>query len=257
MNRNQRLAPLLVALLTASLLTPTADACTRVLWTSNGSPVLVGRNMDWMEDLGTNLWSLPRGVERNGLAGKNSVKWTSKYGSLIATAYEFAACDGINEAGLVVNALWLAESDFGKRDESLPGLSVSLWPQYYLDNFKTVAEAVEVTKSRRYQLVPVTFGEVKKMSSTLHLSLSDKSGDSAIIEFVAGKPVIHHGKQYTVMTNSPIYDKQLENAKQYRGWAVRSHCPEPRKRRTGLCERLTMPRTCQDRRITERQLPGS
>jgi len=45
--------------------------------------------------------------------------------------------------------------------------------------------------------------------STLHLSLSDASGDSAILEYVNGKLVIHHGKQYVVMTNSPIYSEQL------------------------------------------------
>jgi len=41
------------------------------------------------------------------------------------------------------------------------------------------------------------------------LAISDASGDSAIFEYVAGKLVIHHGKQYTVMTNSPVYDEQL------------------------------------------------
>jgi penicillin V acylase-like amidase (Ntn superfamily) len=49
-------------------------SATRALWTKDGQPVIVGRNMDWMEDMGTNLWSLPRGIERDGLAGKNSVK---------------------------------------------------------------------------------------------------------------------------------------------------------------------------------------
>ena len=34
-------------------------------------------------------------------------------------------------------------------------------------------------------------------------------GDSAILEYLGGKLTIHHGKQYTVMTNSPVYDQQL------------------------------------------------
>ena len=38
---------------------------------------------------------------------------------------------------------------------------------------------------------------------------SDASGDSAIVEYVKGRQVIHHGRQYQVMTNSPIYDEQL------------------------------------------------
>src|SRR5690606_40020271 len=45
--------------------------------------------------------------------------------------------------------------------------------------------------------------------ATLHLSLSDASGDSAIIEYIEGKQVIHHRRAYQVMTNSPVFEKQL------------------------------------------------
>ena len=43
----------------------------------------------------------------------------------------------------------------------------------------------------------------------MHLAISDPSGDSAIFEYIDGKLVIHHGRQYQVMTNSPVYDQQL------------------------------------------------
>lgn len=33
--------------------------------------------------------------------------------------------------------------------------------------------------------------------------LEDSTGDSAIIEIIDGKMVIHHGREYTVMTNDP------------------------------------------------------
>jgi penicillin V acylase-like amidase (Ntn superfamily) len=45
--------------------------------------------------------------------------------------------------------------------------------------------------------------------ATLHLSMSDATGDSAIIEYIDGKQVIHHDRKYQVMTNSPAFDKQL------------------------------------------------
>lgn len=35
------------------------------------------------------------------------------------------------------------------------------------------------------------------------------SGDSAIIEYINGKQVVHHGKEYRLMTNDPTYDEQL------------------------------------------------
>src|SRR5256885_1317047 len=45
--------------------------------------------------------------------------------------------------------------------------------------------------------------------TTLHLSMSDASGDSAIVEYINGRQVIHHGREYQVMTNSPTFDQQL------------------------------------------------
>lgn len=39
--------------------------------------------------------------------------------------------------------------------------------------------------------------------------MSDSSGDSAIIEYIDGKQVIHHSRDYQVMTNSPTFDQQL------------------------------------------------
>ena len=43
----------------------------------------------------------------------------------------------------------------------------------------------------------------------VHLSLSDASGDSAILEWLDGELVIHHGPEYRTMTNVPPYDQQL------------------------------------------------
>jgi len=194
-----------------------ADACSRALWSNSGKDMVVGRSMDWFEDTKTNLWLLPRGIERDGDVGKNSLHWKSKYGSVVAPIYDIASTDGMNEKGFTANLLYLVESDYGKRDESIPGMSVSLWAQYFLDNFATVAEAVKHTESHPFQLVPVTVGSANKPGNG-HLALSDPSGDSAVIEFIGGKAKIYHGKQYTVMTNSPPFAQQLENLKQYKGF---------------------------------------
>lgn len=95
----------------------------------------------------------------------------SKNGSLIVTAYDIGTAEGMNERGLVVNELALVESNYGKPPESATVISLSTWPQYVLDNHAT--------------------------------------GDSAVFEYVDGKLVIHHGKEFKVVTNSPTYDKQL------------------------------------------------
>gem|GEM_PF-7115338 len=51
--------------------------CTRVMWPEAYGSVIVGRNMDFHQDLHTNLWKLPRGVERNDRV-EGKLKWTSK-----------------------------------------------------------------------------------------------------------------------------------------------------------------------------------
>jgi choloylglycine hydrolase len=148
-------------------------------------------------------------MERDGAAGPTSIRWTSNYGSVVASAFEAATADGMNEKGLVANLLYLSESDYGKPvpgDKRLP-ISISAWTQYVLDNFATVAEAVAVLRTEPFHVVPVASPD--GAAGTVHLSISDSTGDSAVIEYIGGKLVIHHGRQYQVMTNSPVYEQQL------------------------------------------------
>ncbi|MCX5823637.1 MAG: linear amide C-N hydrolase, partial [Deltaproteobacteria bacterium] len=81
------------------------------------------------------------------------------------------------------------------------------WTQYVLDNFATVEEAVDAMRLEKFRVVTVAAPNGKPGS--VHFSMSDASGDSAIIEYIKGKLVIHHGRQYQVMTNSPIYSEQI------------------------------------------------
>ncbi|MGW9630927.1 linear amide C-N hydrolase [Agromyces sp. NPDC055520] len=190
--------------------------CTRVVWQNAGGAVIVGRNMDYHRDLGTNLWKLPRGIRRDD-GVKGELSWLARYGSVIATAFDMISVDGINEAGLSGHVLWLAESVYGDHDESRPALSQAVWLQYFLDNFATVAEAVawiERTDVAVVQLTDPASGEVP----AIHLALDDAQGDSAIIEYIDGAVEIHHGPEYRVMTNSPKYDQQLELLAQVEAW---------------------------------------
>ncbi len=195
-------------LASASILVPSAEACTRFVYHGAGDEVITARSMDWKTDVGTNLWVFPRGMQRSGEAGPNSTQWTSKYGSVIASGYDISTTDGMNEAGLVANVLWLVESSYPDYDGKTPGLSIAAWAQYVLDNFATVQDAVDALEKQPFTLVTDNVPGEKRLA-TLHLSLSDASGDSAIIEYIDGKQVIHHSRAYQVMTNSPIFEKQL------------------------------------------------
>jgi choloylglycine hydrolase len=200
---------LLSATLSLTLFAQTsAQACTRLVYLGANGQVITARSMDWKSDIQTNLWILPRGIARTGEAGPNSMKWTAKYGSVVATGYDISTTDGVNEAGLNANLLWLVESEYPKLDNTKPGLAISTWAQYVLDNFATVAEAVAALEKEPFTVVTANVPGEQRLA-TLHLSLSDSMGDSAIIEYVKGKQVIHHGRQYQVMTNSPVFDEQL------------------------------------------------
>jgi choloylglycine hydrolase len=186
-----------------------ADACSRAVYLGPENTVITVRSMDWVTDLGTNLWAFPRGVKRNGAAGPNSVEWTSRYGSVVCSAFEAATADGMNEKGLVANLLYLAESEYqaAPKNASQRAMCISVWAQYVLDQFGTVAEAVDALKKESFYVTPVMTPDGHE--GTVHLAISDPSGDSAIFEYLGGKLVIHHGREYQVMTNSPSYDQQL------------------------------------------------
>jgi choloylglycine hydrolase len=188
-----------------------ADACTRVLWNDNKLAVVVGRTMDWPESTDPILTVFPRGMSRDGgragaavAVAQNPAKWTSKYGSLVTTIYGIGTADGFNERGLGAHMLYLTATDFGLRDASKPGVQAGLWAQYALDNAATVNEALAILD--KIQVVMVS---ARGHDANVHLALEDASGDSAIIEYIGGKPVVHHGRQFTIMTNDPAYDEQL------------------------------------------------
>lgn len=86
-------------------------------------------------------------------------------------------------------------------------MSISLWAQYVLDNYASVSEAVEALRKEPFRIVTSVLPN--GAGAQLHLSISDSTGDSAIFEYIDGQLVIHHGKNYKVMTNSPSYDQQI------------------------------------------------
>jgi choloylglycine hydrolase len=208
--------PVGLAILVAGVFSATAAlACSRVLWSDQTGHVFVGRTQDWTEKINSSFRVFPRGIERTGAVAENPHKWTSKYGSVVVTGYDIGTHEGFNEKGLGAHILYLAgASDFGKRDPKQEAIGIMQWAQYYLDNYATVAEAVEAQKSFAFQIEPLILPN--GFPTLVHISLSDKSGDSAVIEYVGGKAQVYHDKRFTVMTNEPTYDKQIENLKQYR-----------------------------------------
>ncbi|HMP91687.1 MAG TPA: linear amide C-N hydrolase [Phnomibacter sp.] len=216
---------LLVMVLVLASSTP-PQACTRVVYKGPNGKIITGRTMDFSIEIPANQWIFPRGMKRNGEVGKNSIEWESKYGSLGISTWDIAIADGMNEKGLVANMLWLVESAYPafNKEGNQKGMAISLWAQYVLDNFATVKEAVDALGKESFAIVSDFIPGTDKFT-TVHLSISDATGDNAILEYLQGKLVIHHHPSYTVMTNDPPYEQQLAITKYWKNIPGKSFLP--------------------------------
>lgn len=185
--------------------------CTRILWNDNDQAKTVSRCMDWSESDEPQLWFVPRGVTRGGTGPDASHTWTSRYASVVTSMWDMGTVDGLNTAGLGAHALYLDPEDttFPAPDDR-PTLPNALWVQYLLDSYATVAEAVADIDAVR-----ITSPLFRGLEMGIHIAIEDATGDSAIIEPIGGRLVVHHGPEYTVMANSPNLDEQLANLARY------------------------------------------
>ena len=103
---------------------------------------------------------------------------------------------GINEKGLMVSQMWLDETRYPPAD-SRPAIGILEWIQYNLDRHASVAEVLADAEG------------VRPMSRvTIHYLVADATGDSAAIEFLDGKLVVHRGAAMPVraLANSTYAD---------------------------------------------------
>ena len=75
-----------------------------------------GRTMDFAQELGSRVQVVPAGNEWSATATGTPVPaltWTNTHGyvAMDAFGFDWAACDGLNDAGLSIGTLWLPETD--------------------------------------------------------------------------------------------------------------------------------------------------
>lgn len=213
--------------------------------------------MDWGFSFEDILFLNPPGQEMDGNGGDMSVMWTSKYGSITSSIIGFfsglgdaakkygtgiepgegcdnltfekdGATDGVNEMGLAFHLLELGKSHGTQYAQPSTTEEVNIsfmrWGRYVLDNFATVAEALEGLKKlttideRLCTGIEVTDGQTGAFLG-VHMAIEDATGDSAIIEHVDGEMQIYHSRtDALVMTNEPPFDGQKELLSKYEPW---------------------------------------
>jgi choloylglycine hydrolase len=184
--------------------------CSTFLIDDDNGPVY-GKNYDWMVDDGLVIVN-KRNVSKKAVttADDNPASWTSKYGSITFNQYgREMPLGGMNEAGLVIELMWLDETEYPAPD-SRSALNNLQWIQYQLDSFSTVEEVIATDSSVR--IVPA--GETK-----VHYLVADKTGDCASIEFVKGKLACHTRDTMPVKTlTNDTYAKSVDFLKRHEGF---------------------------------------
>lgn len=215
--------------------TGTLSACS-VFQISEGETAITGYNFDWHMPLNATAYVNPRGAKKVALApgGDKPAEWTARFGSVTFNGLgrEFPFC-GMNEAGLVVVQAWLGATKYPEVDER-PSLSELQWIQYQLDTAQTIDDVIASDRVVRIS---------KNTLAPLHFFVSDRSGKTAILEFLDGKLAVSSGEEMPIrlMVNTPYqqclsgYDKnappEAENrfsvgARMLQDWSEGSQSPE-------------------------------
>lgn len=196
------LSALLLVFVSISVSISTSQSCTTFFLHHDGRSVF-GKNYDWPMERGLVLIN-KRGLAKTAMPEPGRVdgpwaRWVSRYGSVTFNQYgrEFPM-GGMNETGLVIHMMALHKTAFPVPDER-PVIKALQWIQYHLDSFETVDQVIAHQSEIR-----ILFNE----KPGLHYLVADRKGNSAAIEFLNGKLVVHKNDQMPVkaMTNSPYAD---------------------------------------------------
>jgi len=217
-NRMIRLTAVLILFAILGLLHPCpGQACSTFVMSKDGR-VLFGRNFDFFTGIGF-VTINPRNTAKTALVypGNPPAQWVSKFGSVTFNQLgrEFPM-GGMNEAGLVVECLWLFQAGYPAADARAT-LTELQWIQYQLDNCRTVEE-VMATDSR-IRILP--------SATKLHFMVSDPTGKTGVIEFIDGRSVLYGPDRLPVkaLANNP-YGDCLAALKTFHGFGGSAAIPD-------------------------------
>ena len=212
--------------LAAMLTLSTAQACSEIFINKNGKHV-VGRNNEfganvtvhnatgYIGQVHTTSVNMP-----SQKIPKSALKtWTTKYGYVgrVINPILNQVTDGMNTEGVSIGYLFFAGTKYPTYNEksSKKVLAFSDIGTYVLARAKSTTEAIKLLKNLQLVEAKGALGySTDLVEYPEHISIRDKSGHSAIIEFIDGKTVFYEDAK-NVMTNAPSYKWQLENAAQY------------------------------------------
>ena len=184
-----------------NLIFSTAYPCTTFVLQQQDH-IIFGRNLDWITGSGF-VMTNPKNIKKVALVdpSEKPIEWIAKYGSVTFNQIgRDLPYGGINEAGLVVEHMTLEETQYPSKDNRY-AIGANQWIQFQLDNCSKVEEVINSD----------TLLRIVDATSKYHFLISDRSGNVASIEFLAGKMVSHfqNSLPVPVLANS-TYDSSLK-----------------------------------------------
>jgi len=193
--------------------------CTDFLLQAVDGSLVVGRSMEFGQDLGSQILVVGKGTEMQGNAPDfgSGLRWTTQYGyvGLNTARDQSLITDGMNEAGLSIGALWLPVSTYARTvANASQALRVDRFANWVLGNFNTVGDVRQALNE-----VEVWGNDVLQKELPVHFSIHDTGGASIVVEFMNGGTQVYDNP-VDVTTNAPPFPWHLTNIGNYVGLAA-------------------------------------
>ncbi|ADO75250.1 linear amide C-N hydrolase [Stigmatella aurantiaca] len=187
--------------------------CTDFLIQSGDGAWINGRSMEFGMDLRTKLYvQAPKQRAVLKGVGGDELETTPDYGYVGTSSWDLpVVTDGLNTAGLSTGALWLPGSEYQPPSLSHKNVFCAFFVNWMLGHCATVADVRHALESGS---VHVIGSEWVAKAGPLHFPVHDAQGNSLVIEFLDGKPVISNNP-VAVLTNRPVFPWQLDNLRNY------------------------------------------
>lgn len=185
-----------------------AEACSSFTLVNNGFAVFAANYDNDIHD--GMLYINKRGLHKTGWTESTTgetAQWTSRYASVTVNqaTYHFPWA-GMNERGLSLSTMALRDTVTPAPDERPPLEYGPFWMQYILDTCATIEDVIAAD------------AKVRLATTVDHYLVADRTGKSAVIEFLDGEMVVHTGNdlQVSALTNSR-YEDSLGTWMEHRG----------------------------------------
>lgn len=202
--------PLIIFIFLLAIRNPSSLECCTAFCIYKEHGVRIGKNLDWPVSDGFIMVN-KTGVSKSAMVntGEIPARWTSKYGSVTFNQFgrEFPL-GGMNEKGLVVEELSYSPSVYPSNDR-LPSINELQWIQYQLDNYTAVREVIDHLPDML----------ISKLMFGLHYFICDRTGDTAVIEFINGNTLCYHADTLPVkVLSNNSYRNSIKYLKLHQGF---------------------------------------